>query len=117
MSTRDRVWVKTWRVTVNNSGQSNMTNVVGRYMTRKAAERVAQAFRDALYADPYNYATRCDVDREQKTVEVTTFAAVDVRVEEDGFNHMMAEEAIRLAQQNGVYVCDENGTPIVAVGA
>lgn len=25
MATRERVWVKTWKVLVNNSGQSNMT--------------------------------------------------------------------------------------------
>ena len=112
MARKERMWVKTWKVVVNNSGQSNMSNVVGRYMTKEAAERVAQAFRDALHADPYNYATRCDVNREQKKVEITTFAAVDVRVEEDGFNATMSEEAIRVAQQNGVPVRDENGKPI-----
>jgi len=116
MATRERVWVKTWKVMVNNSGQSNMTSVVGRYMTKEAAERVAQAFRDALYADPYNYTTRCDVNREQKKVEITTFAAVDVRVEEDGFNATMSEEAIRIARRNGIPVRDENGQPI-ALGA
>ena len=116
MARKERLWVKTWKVLVNNSGQSNMTNVVGRYMTKEAAEHVAQAFRDALHADPYNYTTRCDVDREQKKVEITTFAAVDVRVEEDGFNATMSEEAIRIAQQNGIPVRDENGQPI-ALGA
>jgi len=112
MARKERMWVKTWKVLVNNSGQSNMTSVVGRYMTKEAAERVAQAFRDALWADPYNYTTRCDVNREQKKVEITTFAAVDVRVEEDGFNSTMSEEAIRTAQQNGIAVRDENGNPI-----
>ena len=112
MARKERMWVKTWKVVVNNSGQSNMSNVVGRYMTPEAAERVAQAFRDALYADPYNYATRCDVNREQKKVEITTFAAVDVRVEADGFNSTMSDEAIRLAQQNGIAVLDENGQPV-----
>jgi len=112
MARKERLWVKTWKVLVNNSGQSNMTNVVGRYMTREAAERVAQAFRNTLWADPYNYTTRCDVNREQKKVDVTTFAAVDVRVEEDGFNATMSEEAIRLAQQNGIPVRDENGNSI-----
>ena len=112
MARKERLWVKTWKVLVNNSGQSNMTNVVGRYMTKEAAERVAQAFRDALYADPYNYTTRCDVNREQKKVEIATFAAVDVRVEADGFNSTMSDEAIRLAQQNGIAVLDENGQPV-----
>ena len=49
--------------------------------------------------------------KEQK-VEVTTFAAIDVRVEADGFNSTMSEEAIRLAHKNGVTVLDENGQPI-----
>jgi len=112
MATSSRMWVKTWRVVVNNSGHSNMSSVVGRYMTPEAAERVAQAFRDALYADPYNYWTETRFNRETKDIETVTYPHVDVRVEEDGFNSMLGHDAIRLAQQAGIVVRDENGHPI-----
>ena len=110
MATRERVWVKTWKVLVNNSGQSNMTNVVGRYMTKEAAERVAQAFRDALYADPYNY--RNEYSREWDKPD-TVVADVEVRVESDNADHnLMSPKAILLAQEHGIVVRDEQGQPI-----
>jgi len=112
MATKERMWVQTWKVLVNNSGQSNMTNVVGRYLTKEAAEAVAKAFRDALYADPYNYRTDCRLNRTNDGMDVTTVADMAVKVEADGFNNVMTEPAIRLAQQNGVTVRDEQGRPI-----
>ena len=112
MAMKDRMWVKTWKVVVNNSGHSNMSSVVGRYMTPEAAERVAQAFRDALYADPYNYRTKTSFNRAEKKVHITTLAKVAVTVEEDGFNSTMEKDAIRLAQEHGITVLDENEQPI-----
>ncbi len=112
MAMKDRMWVKTWKVEVNNSGQSNMSNVVGRYMTQEAAERVAQAFRDALYADPYNYRSKTRYNPLNQDVTIETSAEVAVTVEADGFNSTMDNDAIRLAQQHGIEVRDENGQPI-----
>ena len=113
MAMKDRMWVKTWKVLVNNSGQSNMTNVVGRYMTKEAAERVAQAFRDALYTDPYNYRTETSLNQAKRRVDVATLADIDVRVEADGFNSTMSPDAVRLAQKHGIEVRDEDSKPIV----
>ena len=107
MATKKDVWVKTWKVVVNNSAQSNMATVVGRYMTPEAAERVAQAFRDALYADPYNYRTQYSRDIETPDAVV---ADIDVRVESDNADHnLMTEKGILLAQRHGVNVRDEHG--------
>jgi hypothetical protein len=110
-ATKKDVWVKTWKVVVNNSAQSNMATVVGRYMTPEAAERVAQAFRDALYADPYNYRNEYP-----RTVngELKVVADIDVRVESDRADHnLMSAKGILLAQQHGIRVLGENGKPIL----
>jgi len=112
MAMKDRMWVKTWKVVVNNSGHSNMSSVVGRYMTPEAAERVAQAFREVLYADPYNYRSETRLNREKNDVDVLTTAEVAVTVEADGFNSTMDKDAIRLAQKHDIEVRDENGQPI-----
>ena len=113
-TTQQDVWVKTWKVVVNNSGQSNMATVVGRYMTQEAAERVAQAFRDALYADPYNY--RNEYSREWDKPD-TVVADIEVRVEsENAAQNLMSPKGILLAQEHGISVLDEKGRPI-AVGA
>ena len=109
-TTKKDVWVKTWKVVVNNSGQSNMATVVGRYMTPEAAERVAQAFRDALYADPYNY--RNEYSREWDKPD-TVVADIEVRVESDNADHnLMSPKGILLAQEHGIVVRGENGQPI-----
>jgi len=105
----EQVRVKTWKVVVNNSGKSNMASVVGRYLTPEAAEKVAQAFRDAQYTDPYNYTTDSRWNRETKEMDVTTLAAVEVRVESDDFCNLMTMEGIRLAQKQGIAVRDEKG--------
>ncbi len=112
MAKKERLWVKTWKVVVNNSGESNMSSVVGRYLSPEAAERVAQAFRDARYADPYNYRTKTTFNSAEKKVDVTTLADVAVTVEEEGFGNMMSEDSIRLAQRQGIIVRDEQGQPI-----
>ena len=73
-----------------------MATVVGRYMTPEAAERVAQAFRDALYADPYNY--RTEYSRNIETPDPVV-ADIDVRVESDRADHnLMTAKGILLAQ-------------------
>jgi len=112
MAMKDRMWVKTWKVVVNNSGHSNMSSVVGRYMTPEAAERVAQAFRDALHADPYNYRSKTQYNPLNQDVTIETSAEVAVTVEADGFNSTMDNDAIRLAQKHDIEVRDENGQPI-----
>ena len=110
MATKKDVWVKTWKVVVNNSGQSNMATVVGRYMAPEAAERVAQAFRDALYADPYNY--RTEYSRNIETPDQIV-ADIDVRVESDRADHnLMTAKGILLARQHGIDVLDEHGKPV-----
>jgi len=109
-ATKKDVWVKTWKVAVNNSAHSNMATVVGRYMTQEVAERVAQAFRDALYADPYNY--RTEYSRNIETPDAVV-ADVDVSVESDRADHnLMTAKGIFLAQQHGIAVLDEHGKPI-----
>ncbi|MGD1002914.1 MAG: hypothetical protein ABSA67_19660 [Candidatus Brocadiia bacterium] len=109
-ATKKDVWVKTWKVVVNNSGQSNMATVVGRYMTPEAADRVAQAFREALYADPYNY--RTEYSRNIETPDAVV-ADIDVRVESDRADHnLMTAKSILLARQHGIDVLDEHGKPV-----
>ena len=109
-ATKKDVWVKTWKVVVNNSAQSNMATVVGRYMTPEAAERVAQAFRDALYADPYNY--RTEYSRNIETPDAVV-ADIEVRVESDRADHnLMTAKGILLARQHGIDVLDEHGKPV-----
>src|SRR3990172_7920881 len=98
-TTKKEIWVKAWKVVVNNSGRSNMANVVGRYMMPAAAERVAQAFRDALYADPYNY--RNEYSREWDKPDIVV-ADIEVRVESDNADHnLMSAKSILLAQEHG----------------
>jgi len=109
-TTKKDVWVKTWKVVVNNSARSNMATVVGRYMTQEAADKVAQAFRDALYADPYNY--RTEYSREWDKPDAVV-ADIEVRVESDGADHnLMTTKGILLAQQHGIAVIDEHGKPV-----
>lgn len=109
-TTKKDVWVKVWKVVVNNSARSNMATVVGRYMMSEAAERVAQAFRDTLYADPYNY--RNDYSREWDKPD-TVVADIEVRVESENADHnLMSAKGILLAQQHGIAVLDEHGKAI-----
>ena len=97
--------VKVWKVTVNNSGRSNMAVVVGRYMTPEAAEKVAEAFRAVVYADPYNYFTETKVNAARNGIDVTTQADVSVAVDSEPYDKcLMSEAAIGIAREAGIAV-------------
>ena len=94
--------VRVWRVLVNNSGESNMTAVVGRYFTKSAAMRVAEAFRHEVYSDPYNYHDNvdCKLDENGHCKTVVTYSA-DARVTIDEDTSCMSTERIMLAACHG----------------
>lgn len=103
--------VATWRVTVNNSGRSNMNWTVGRYLTREAAERVAATHRGMKYEHPENYMTETDFDPETREIKTTVVADVTVTVEPDP--SYMDDAQIRFAIKKGIAVLDEHGKPIL----
>ena len=104
MATKD-THVKVWKVTVNNSGRSNMATVVGRYMTPEAAEKVAEAFRAVVYADPYNYYADTRINAARNGIDVATHANVCVTVDSTTYDYcLMSDAAIDIAREAGIPV-------------
>ena len=106
--------VKVWSVVVvNSAGPHNLVNAVGRYLTRPAAEKVAQAFRDAVYADPYNYWTSNRWNDARGELKTKVQVQVVVRIGEDYV--MLQRDKVRVAQRSGLVVQDVDGQPIPTI--